>query len=49
VARDGGAGDGVRLKVWDAAGTVLYDNQPGAPDAADAVSPLGGGNVQVHS
>lgn len=49
VARDGGAGDGVRLKVWDAAGAVLYDNQPGAADAADAVSPLGGGNVQVHS
>jgi hypothetical protein len=32
--------DRVRLKIWNrATGAVIYDNQPGAPDEADATRP----------
>ena len=32
--------DKVRLKIWNkATGVVIYDNQPGAPDEADATRP----------
>jgi len=42
-----GAPDGLRVKIWNASGAVVYDNQPGARDDAGAVTPLGGGNVSV--
>lgn len=43
-----GRPDGVRLKIWNAAGVVVYDNQPDQPDTSDAVTPLSAGNVQVR-
>jgi DNA/RNA endonuclease G (NUC1)/PKD repeat protein len=39
--------DGVRIRIWNAAGVVVYDNQPGVPDDAWNVTPLGGGNISV--
>ena len=38
--------DGVRMRIWHAGG-VVYDNQPGLPDDAWTVTPLGGGNISV--
>ena len=38
--------DGVRMKIWNAAG-VVFDNQPGLPDDAWTVTPLDGGSVNV--
>lgn len=39
-----------RIKIWqDGSGTVLYDTQPGAADAAPATTPLGGGSIVIHS
>ncbi len=38
--------EGVRIKIWNAAG-VVFDNQPGLPDDAWTVTPLGGGNISV--
>jgi hypothetical protein len=40
--------DGVRLRIVDAGGAVIYDNQPGAPEDVDLVALLGGGSVVVH-
>ncbi len=49
VAGDrGGARDGFRLRIWDAAGTVVYDNQPGEPDDSRAATPLAGGSIGAH-
>jgi DNA/RNA endonuclease G (NUC1)/PKD repeat protein len=45
----GGRDDRMRLKVWDADGTVLYDNGFGAADASAASTMLGGGNITVHT
>jgi DNA/RNA endonuclease G (NUC1)/PKD repeat protein len=39
--------DGVRIRIWNAAGVVVYDNQPGVPNDAWTVTPLGGGNISV--
>ena len=38
--------DGIRIKIWNAGG-VVFDNQPGLPDDAWTVTPLGGGNISV--
>jgi DNA/RNA endonuclease G (NUC1)/PKD repeat protein len=38
--------DGIRIKIWNAGG-VVFDNQPGVPDDAWTVTPLGGGNISV--
>lgn len=43
-----GAVQGVRLKVWRAGGSVVFDNQPGAPETGGAVSGLGGGSIKIH-
>jgi len=41
--------DRLRFKIWDkATGVVIYDNQMGAPDDADAVQGLAGGSIVVH-
>jgi hypothetical protein len=41
--------DKVRVKIWNnAGGDVLYDDQPGMPDAAGAAVVLRGGNIVVH-
>jgi hypothetical protein len=44
------APDQFRIKIWrEGTGEVLYDTQPGAPDRAPAVTPLGGGSIVIHS
>jgi PKD repeat protein len=45
----GGGSDRFRIKIWETAtGTVVYDNQPGAPDGGDPTTTLGGGNIVIH-
>lgn len=48
----GGGVDKIRLKVWDtASGTIVYDNNIGAPDALNDANPqaISGGSIVVHS
>jgi hypothetical protein len=48
--RPGGGGvDKFRIKIWDASGAIVYDNQLGASDTADPVTRLGGGSIQIQS
>ena len=47
-------GDGIdkfRIKIWDkdAADTVVYDNEIGIADDAEATTALGGGSIVIHS
>ena len=46
------SGEGIdtfRIKIWDAAtGTIVYDNQMGDPDDADAVDAIDGGSIVIH-
>ncbi len=45
----GGGYDRFRIKIWDkSGGGVIYDNQPGDADTADATTALGGGSIVVH-
>jgi hypothetical protein len=46
----GGGDDRFRIKIWDAAGGVLYDNVPGDGDDIDSANPqiLGGGSITIH-
>ncbi|MBE7500480.1 MAG: right-handed parallel beta-helix repeat-containing protein [Verrucomicrobiales bacterium] len=45
----GGGTDRFRIKIWDqSGGGVIYDNQPGDADTADATTALGGGSIVVH-
>ncbi|MCI0537654.1 MAG: PKD domain-containing protein [Verrucomicrobiales bacterium] len=54
TATDGQAsgGDGTdrfRIKIWDkSGGGVIYDNQPGDSDDAEATTALGGGSIVIH-
>jgi PKD repeat protein len=41
--------DMFRIKIWDITNGVLYDNQAGADDDADQMTPLGGGSIVVHA
>jgi hypothetical protein len=44
-----GTPDKFRIKIWDkATEEVIYDNQLGAVDEAEAATELGGGSVVVH-
>jgi len=46
-----GAGgvDYIRIKIWDpVTGTVIYDNQPGAPIDASPTVRIGGGSITIH-
>jgi hypothetical protein len=37
------------LQLWRKSDAgVIYDNQPGAADDADATTGLGGGNIVIH-
>ncbi len=47
----GGDVDKFRIKIWrkDANETVVYDNQLGAPDDADATDEIEGGSIVIHS
>jgi hypothetical protein len=52
TATDGqvnGDTDKFRITIWSqSGGGVIYDNQPGDPDTADASTELGGGSIVVH-
>jgi PKD repeat protein len=49
VARDGGAGDSIRIRIWHrVTGAVVYDNQPGEPMESDPASAVAGGSLQVR-
>ena len=42
-------GDAVRIRIWHrVTGVVVYDNRRGEPLDPDAVTPLGGGSIQLH-
>ncbi|MBI1782772.1 MAG: T9SS type A sorting domain-containing protein [Sphingobacteriales bacterium] len=43
----GGGVDKIRLKIFTKSGTVIYDNQPGASDAADPTTAVGSGSTVV--
>lgn len=45
----GGGTDKFRIKIWDkATGSVVYDNQMGATDAAAPTTAIGGGDIVIH-
>lgn len=39
--------DRIRVKIWDPAGSVVYDTQSGAPDDSEASTYIGGGSIQI--
>jgi uncharacterized repeat protein (TIGR01451 family) len=45
----GGGVDKFRIKIWEkTTGLLVYDNQPGASDAADPITPIGsGGDISI--
>ena len=46
----GGGIDKLRMKIWDnATSAIVYDNQIGASDAANPVTPLGGGSIVIRA
>jgi probable HAF family extracellular repeat protein len=46
---NGGSPDALRLKVWDATtGAVIYDNERGAGDDAEATTTLASGSIKIH-
>lgn len=50
IAIDGLSGGAIRVQIWNrASGTIVYDNRPGESLDEGAVTPLGGGNIQLHS
>ena len=45
----GGGVDKFRIKIWDiATDSIIYDNQMGDSDDADATTDLGGGSIVIH-
>ena len=44
----GGGADKFRIKIWDSAGTIAYDNQMDAAEDADPSTVLGGGSIVIH-
>ena len=40
--------DAIRVELWDAAGTLVYDSQPGAGQDAPVTQLIEGGNIQIH-
>ncbi|MDI5889415.1 MBG domain-containing protein, partial [Flavobacterium yafengii] len=45
--KSAGVTDKFRIKIWNGAG-VVYDNQTGASDNADATTAIGGGSIVIH-
>ena len=40
----------IRIQIWNrATGAIAYDNRPGESLDDGAVTPLGGGSIQLHS
>ena len=46
----GGGEDKFRIKIWDRSDSdaIVYDNQLGAPEDAEASTVLGGGSITIH-
>jgi probable HAF family extracellular repeat protein len=40
--------DAIRVELWDAAGTLVYDSQPGAAQDAPVTQLIEGGSIQIH-
>ena len=47
VGHESGAG-AVRVELWDAAGALVYDSQPGAAQDAPVTQLIDGGSIQIH-
>ncbi|MCL5958072.1 MAG: PKD domain-containing protein [Chloroflexi bacterium] len=46
---NGGGVDKFRIKIWDrATGEIVYDNQMGDSDTADATTAIQGGSIVIH-
>jgi hypothetical protein len=46
----GGGVDKFRIKIWDrASGNVVYDNQTGAAEGAEATTAIQGGSIVIHA
>jgi hypothetical protein len=46
----GGGVDRFRIKIWDrATGAIVYDNQMGEADTANASTAVGGGSIVIHN
>jgi hypothetical protein len=45
----GGGIDKFRIKIWDSAGQIVFDNQSGAQDDAAPSTAISGGNIVIHS
>ena len=45
----GGTADAFRIKIMDAAGAVVYDNQPAAAEDGGAATALSGGSIVIHN
>ena len=46
--KNGGGADLFRIRILDAAGTVVYDNEIKQSENADPTTTLGGGSIQIH-
>jgi len=44
----GGGIDKFGIKIWDAGGVIVYDNQLGLSDDGDPTTILGGGSIVLH-
>ena len=44
----GGGTDKFRIKIWDASGAVVYDNQAAASDDSDPITVIAGGSIVLH-
>ena len=50
AANDGSAADAIRIRIWNrVTGDLVYDNKFDAPADSEALTPLGGGSIQIHS
>jgi probable HAF family extracellular repeat protein len=47
-AHHDGVADAIRVELWDANGTLLYDSQPGATQDAPVTTLIDGGDIQIR-
>jgi hypothetical protein len=40
--------DKFRIKIWDEAGQVVYDNKMGEADDSSEATAIGGGSIVIH-
>jgi alpha-tubulin suppressor-like RCC1 family protein/N-acetylneuraminic acid mutarotase len=45
----GGNQDKFRIRIWDRATGLIYDNQPGTDEQADPTTVIGGGSIVIHN